>query len=383
MQNNNDLKELGFAVVKWLDSNFLMGTGEIGYKAYTVILKRLKKDNPPLNWNCETHKVYPNQKGVLWIKDKNSQKLHLPQSVIFMDKVLCQESSWKIEFSIEDFIPSIKVNFGLDFYTRDAITGKTEKIFHDGENARLLNVNIESRTLTFQKSSYFHYLQTNLALDFKDPSIGSLREHIVQNQDGKIELLEKSILANVLGINGLVFSSDGYIIFQKRKDNVLVRPKELCSGFSGTVDKKDITDAIQIGGYLSNLPALREKEEELGVRGNEVKNRIFLGITRELIRGGTPEMFYAVDLNIDHNEILRRIPRDKEGYVKAVLWGHYAKSTINEDYVNGLKKDFWSLLDKLKEREKTIISVPFITNLALWFQKMCPSEVGTSDFPLR
>ena len=228
--------------------------------------------------------------------------------------------------------------------------------------------------LVFQKSFYFDYLKTNLSLDVSIASYNSLRKLITQN--GILENLDVSILANATGINGLIFSSDGYMIIQQRKNNVLIRPGEICSGFSGTIDFIDINHVNEAGGTLDKLDILREMVEELGVNRDEIKSRKFLGITRELIRGGTPEFFYAVDVNLTGEEIISRIPKDKEGFIKKVQLGTFACSELT--CRENLADYFWEFIKTIKKDFGGTLSIPFLTNLVLWYKSNYPTQVGAS-----
>jgi len=196
-----------------------------------------------------------------------------------------------------------------------------------------------------------------------------------------MESLEDSVLANVLGINGLLFSNDGYIIVQKRLNSVLIRRGELCSGFSGTIDKQDIANSIFAGSKLGNMDVVREMVEEVGIDYSNVSSRCFLGITRELVRGGKPEMFYSVDVNLPSDMILQGYRKDKEGTIKRVHFGKFGCSTPSEYHRRKLPEQFWRLVGTIRERGKGSISLPLLTNLVLWYQHVCPKEVGMGEFP--
>jgi 8-oxo-dGTP pyrophosphatase MutT (NUDIX family) len=150
----------------------------------------------------------------------------------------------------------------------------------------------------------------------------------------------------------------------------------LCSGFSGTVDKIDINHAIAAGGRLSHLDAPREMVEELGIQRREIRQRHFLGITRELIRGGAPEMFYAIDVDLSADEIVHRIPRDHEGIVKTVFLGPYARSIVAPADAARLPESFWRLVEAIQSSGSGPMSIPLLTNLILWYQRACPAQAG-------
>lgn len=106
------------------------------------------------------------------------------------------------------------------------------------------------------------------------------------------------------------------------------------------------------GARLADLDVLRELEEELGVRREEVVTRRWLGLTRELARGGAPELFYAVTLRLSAAEVLARAPVDPDGARLAIPPGD---------------RGIWGLLDGLAAEGGGPVSVPLLTNLALWW----------------
>jgi hypothetical protein len=375
----NIWKDLGQTVVKWVDSSFLYGVGGLSKDVLAIVLRAARQSKPPLDWAYPWTKLYTNQDSLFWVRDQDGEILYLPQVIVIGPTEFASESSIKIELlGYENFRPHTPVDAGWEFYRRTA-DGSLKKMFFDDENARLTAWDPLKRTLSFQGCFYFDYLKTNLALDAPLPVFGTLREQLAK--DGRIEELALSKLANTTGINGLLFSDDGYMIFQARRPTVLIRPYELCPGFSGTIDKIDIVNAVAGDGTLDKLDAPREMVEEIGIHRQEIKNRRFLGLTRELIRGGAPEMFYALDIGLSANAILARIPRDREGFIKKIFFGQFASAQLNEPEAEQLPEYFWSLVRQTQAEGKKPISVPFLTNLALWYQAACSTCAGASVFP--
>jgi len=340
-------------------------------KGDDMVVSVLYQDKTPLDWTYPVQDLYINQKNVLWLIDARKQKIFLPQVVLLGTLGDLSERNIKINLEQIDFRPKLPIKSGLDFYRKSAEI--LNNLFYDADNARLLDWNADTRTLIFQGCRYFDYLQTNLSLDVPQHPLETLREQLAVN--GLLEPLRDSWLANATGINGLIFSNDGHMIFQQRGDNVIVRPRELCSGFSGTVDQIDIEHAIAHGGFLYHLDAPREMVEEIGIQRKFIKSSRFLGITRELIRGGQPEMFYAFDVNLSCAEILSCIPKDKEGVIRSANFGVYASSELEAFAASTLPDNFFLLVDKLVEKDD-YISIPFFTNQVLWLQNICPNYVG-------
>jgi hypothetical protein len=364
-------KKLGVQVFELADAIWLGGVFTAGSKVVGTVLSALHQSKPPLDWDYSVGDLYTHQRNVLWLSDETGQRIFLPQVILLRSLDDRDEQNIKIRSELSGFHAKLPVRPSLDFYRETAKL--LHRQFYEAENARLIDWDDDTKTLTFQSCYYFDYLQTNLALDFPQQPLGTLRQQVTHN--GQLEALRDSRLANPTGINGLIFSNDGYIIFQHRSENVIIRPGELCSGFSGTIDKIDIDHAIASGGLLCHLDVPREMVEELGIQRKWIKSRHFLGITRELIRGGQPEMFYSLDVDLSCTEILSCVPKDKEGVVKSAYFGIYANSQLEPLAAATLPNNFFLLLDKLVEKDDHI-SVPFLTNLVLWFHSVCPSCVG-------
>jgi hypothetical protein len=372
------LKELGLIVVEWADSAFMLGVGSTFAKVAKAV-RAAQLSAPPLDWAYPFQKLYAGEQRVLWWHDAGTGKqVFLPQVLLLDPEEAADESAIRIELLKEQFRARTTVPAGLEFYRYTSDGGRRQQ-FHDGKTARLVDWRPAERLLVFQGASYFDYLATNQSLDVPRAGFPPLRNELVY--DGRLEELAESELANTVGINGLIFTSDGQMIFQKRLANVLVRPGELCSGFSGSVDKIDITHAVASTATMAALDAPREMVEELGVDREEIAGRVFLGITRELIRGGKPEMFYSIDLEITAAEVMARIPKDREGEIRSFGMGVCGRSILRDRDREKLPGYFPSILRDLHQSGTAELSVPLITNLVLWLQRNYPSAVGAGPLP--
>lgn len=349
-------KEFGFEVLQYIDRQFLYEAGMWSVRTYQFIKSRKKA---PLDWNGATWpEYYSKQDDLFWISGKDGKKLYLPQSVVIGPSDAHRfHNEIKVSLLDSDFTPPYKNDECLGYYLK--------KNSFNEVCARITDYDADKKELTFQGCHYFDWVATNLSMDFSRKPLETLREEGSAN--GVLQALDESPLGNITGINGLIFTNDGYMIYQKRNNRVLVRPGQLCSGFSGTVDKIDIENIIQLENpVLSHIDCTREAVEEIGIKRSHVTNIAFLGLTRELIRGGTPELFYSVDIGITKNEVMSLIPKDKEGVVKAVQFGKFARSDMAS--TADLKKTtLWQLLDQIEKESKAPISIPMLTNLMLWY----------------
>jgi len=243
-------------------------------------------------------------------------------------------------------------------------SGKTQKThgqpsFWDGKNLRLIAVEdagAREKVLVTQIVGYHDYASSNLVLDATCDGPRSLRERIpelVEGQkpaEGALELLARSPLANNLGINILLFTADGALVMQKRSGGVAFRGRELCPAASGTVDVADLDPTVFEGidccesrhGSASDIRDLlrevemrelqsqmskqersrlstrasldqpaydrttRELTEELEVLYSDLARLEFLGITRELVRGGEPELFLGAVSKLTKGQVFSK-----------------------------------------------------------------------------
>ncbi len=362
---NIDYREFGFEVLRYIDRKFLYEAGWWSVKIYNLLKTRRK---PPLDWSGNNWpKYYNKQNDLLWIIGKDGERLYIPQSVIIspIDAFLLH-NKLKVSLIQKNFIPPYKNEECLSYYLKSNSFNEL--------NARLASYDSNNKKLIFQGCHYFDWIATNLSMDFDRSPLETLREESSIN--GMLQDLNRSPLGNITGINGLIFTNDGHMIYQKRNRTVLTRPNQLCSGFSGTVDKIDIENIIKIGNpVLSDMDFPREAVEEVGINRDHICETVFLGVTRELIRGGTPEFFYSLDLDLSRNEVMSLIPRDKEGTIKSVQFGKYAKSNISScDVLN--ETTLWQLMDKIEKESRVPISIPLLTNLALWYWRYENQKVG-------
>ncbi len=367
MNNYYHYKKFGFEILKTADNAFLYGTGNLTIQFGLLLKKVLTKS--PLDWEGKNWKeYYGNDDALLWVEGLDNNKIFLPQSVVISPSE-AKENFNKIHIHLDskDFTATDKNEKGLSYYRKPGD--------HNGLNARLKNYDTANKILSFQGAYYFDWVMTNLSMDMQRPPLPTLRE--ASSIDGQLKPLFQSQLANITGINSLLFTKDGYMIYQKRNQNVLVRPGELCSGFSGTIDKIDIEHVCNSHTpTLNNVDVIREGVEEIGLNRNHIHNIVFLGLTRELIRGGTPELFFAMDINLTKNQVLQLTPKDKEGRIKSVKFGMYARSIKDSTIDNLSYHTLWKLMEEIEKNTRAPISIPFLTNLVLWYWHWDNSKVG-------
>ena len=167
---------------------------------------------------------------------------------------------------------------------------KTRGSWKNGANARpicLIKSDGELR-IDCETALYTTFLRTNVLLDVKRFTRQTLRERI--HSDEKLPDLPDAKLANHLGIELLVLTADGSMLFQRRAQSVGFARGKLCAGSSGAVTIDDFLPNHYLP--LTQMRLFRESSEEINLRRKQIDSQsiIFLGLSRDLQRGGKPEL---------------------------------------------------------------------------------------------
>ena len=177
--------------------------------------------------------------------------------------------------------------------------------------------------LDTERSLYFYMLVTNRCMDYSISDTMTLRE--VYEFNNKVSPLEESKLGNQIGINGLVFTSDGYLLIEKRGKKKTTWKGKLAQPISLALKEKDI---LPNGGSIDASPEaandafrgiiFQTLQKNYGIDENmiagigtdgSVKNGAFdlkdsfLGLARDLIEGGKPNMYFYIALNVTAAEL--------------------------------------------------------------------------------
>ncbi|XWN35932.1 MAG: hypothetical protein ROO71_08175 [Balneola sp.] len=187
-----------------------------------------------------------------------------------------QDELYLLDKSIHAYTDPIK--------ERAALSSKTV----DGRVVRLDN--ITGNTLHLRKASYYDSLSTNFAMDYvPNNRKESLREYL-HGREHKLQPFDQNKLVNHLGVVCMVESSDGQLIVQKRNSNVINRSNTLSASFSGAINWSDLQGLpVPFGIEKLMIATIREAREELN---SDIHDIVFLGMLRELKRGGKPELYY-------------------------------------------------------------------------------------------
>lgn len=181
---------------------------------------------------------------------------------------------------------------GVDYptYMRQSIEAEWERLISRNPNAfpgpmiRLDTIGVSDGHLVLGvgETNYKDYLGT-LALILNDKSRKGL------------EYFAHPLAATMVVHSKTMFDGRGGILFSQRSQSLAQHPGEL-EFPSGNVEKGDIDQR----GYINPvITALRETEEEQGIRKDDLENIRVLGVEYEIYNDAAPVVVVAADLKDD------------------------------------------------------------------------------------
>ncbi len=152
----------------------------------------------------------------------------------------------------------------------------------------------------------FDHLVTNFAMDYKLDNGASIRE--IYESGAHLSALRDSKMANQIGFNCLVFLSDDVLLIPHRGNNSSISKNMFTSSIAMPYRFDDNQIAINSDDLLiTNIKnALITR---LGIEKNfaqTIKIRsVFLGLGRDVLWGGKPQMYFYARLDIKSLDYLR------------------------------------------------------------------------------
>lgn len=180
------------------------------------------------------------------------------------------------------------------------------KNYRDDPKSRLASIKEENGRLvfSFQKVGYSDYIVTNMSMEVVLPgSNKSIREQLEPGP--ALTRLDESKCSNHLGVSCLVITADKKMILQKASQAKVTGARQITSSASGAMDWTEPNinpfEVIQSELY-----------EELGLTNEETLYVTGIALSRELARGGKPEMFFILKTELTSDEILSRVATDPD-----------------------------------------------------------------------
>lgn len=331
-----------------------------------------------IDWAPDWPALYPNQDRVISMRVAGRRYL-LPSVLVFDEP----ELAWLEESGQSTHRCELRpgVFRSPDADTHPAVLAAAKRAFSDGkdffdghEHARLVEWEPNATRLAFQRASYFAYIATNLGLDKASPGLLPLRR---RDRRHSLHPLPGAPFANIVGVDILAFSRNGHALLVRRGARPLVRPNQISGAWSGTLAWDDLMEGSgdsRSSSFDLRRPAAMERWlADAGVAGDRIRRTQFLGLTRELVRGGQPQLAYAVELDIEPDEWVEASGTDTDGAHVMTPFGRFGACQPKE--AGRLAAHLPKLLQALGGLGAPV-SVPLLTTIALWYRRSVPAEVS-------
>lgn len=205
------------------------------------------------------------------------------------------ECDFTKEFSLTDIVS----NNSISLYGAHA---SSNKAFDD--MVRLSDYDPETKTFKLEKTNYFNHLITNRAIDFKIEGKYTLRQ--VYEHGPFISPLSDSKMSNHIGINALVFTSDGYLFVPRRSRTATISKHKITSSVACGVRLMDLENNDCSTEYLFKTLIFKKMINRLTLDEFEIKpddvEIKFLGFGQNIYEGGKPQFYFYIKFkNINSN----------------------------------------------------------------------------------
>lgn len=236
-------------------------------------------------------------------------------------KTLTATDGTKVTFAYADVLINDGSEYAVvdqpdkHFQLEELIQGYYDHLFSAHSNSakknfdtiRLDRYDPANKTFYLSRSNYFNHLVTNRAVDFKlfqDISLRTIYEY-----GPRINALEDSKMSNHIGINALVFLSDGRLLIPRRKADSTISKNKITSSIAVMLNfpnemKHDPKNATITADYLLRGNIFKNLSDRVKLPADAIVEDqteiTFLGMGQNIYEGGKPQFYYAVTLkNID------------------------------------------------------------------------------------
>ena len=225
-----------------------------------------------------------------------SVKVHVPSSPISIKNIDFEVSD--DEYELPWFVAEQASDLIITKYNT------SERYEYNGRTIALRGFNASSQQLNlkFIRSNYYNHLLTNCLPDVESNLGVTFRDMLEPGP--KLNRLEDVLVSNHLGMSCLIITSDEHFVLPLRSQNTNIFRGRLSPTISGASNASTCFDE-----KLSQFSALawlnQEAKEELTSLDlrSYIDSAVYLGLSRELIRTGKPEMFFSLKIEKSKNEI--------------------------------------------------------------------------------
>lgn len=234
--------------------------------------------------------VYANIEGNTSVRFDDSDKKAVPPDFVRENALALMEAHKNSKYSNNETI-------------------RLKDVTYDAENQELV--------LHTERTQYFDMLITNRCMDFQLNGLVSVRD--VYESGKRVSRLNESQLSNQIGINGLIFTADGYLLLEKRGYKKVIWKGKLAQPISLAMKKLAVADAMKDGvlaadasdtpdaqaaadhAYASNIfkkIILKTIADNFGITEPDICefdiSRNLFGIAQDLLEGGKPNIYFYV-----------------------------------------------------------------------------------------
>ena len=286
------------------DIDFCDKNGEFMYLT-RVPEKRDRADNPESDKYSDAYAARENDIDEYITKGR----LYLPNVCVYANiggntRVVFQDEAK--DFALPSFVKENMLKLMEAHQTSsvsNTVTIRLKDIEHDGDTL----------VLKTERTKYFDMLMTNRCMDYHPDGLISVRD--VFESDKQVTPLAKSELGNQIGINGLIITRDGYLLVEKRGYKKAIWKNKFAQPISLAMKRKDV--GLADGEALDGSPEtanrvfkkiiLRTIKDNFGLTENDLykfdMSSNFMGIARDLLEGGKPNMYFYVLVDKSRDEM--------------------------------------------------------------------------------
>lgn len=205
---------------------------------------------------------------------------------------------------------------------------------------RLKDLSLDGDCLTLhtERSSYYRMLLTNRCMDYELENGMTVRNLFEYKKT--VSPLNESKMSNQIGINGVIITKDGYLLIEKRDRkkttwknkfaqpiSLALKENDLCKKGSHTIGNSPEEATERLFGVIKKTVKANFglTEEDYGTLSFE-KN--FLGVARDVLEGGKPNLYFVLTLNKTAKELLVKLHEaaaktDKDALKTEKLYADY------------------------------------------------------------
>lgn len=188
---------------------------------------------------------------------------------------------------------------------------------------RVTKLDLTENKIYIQLANYFDQIATNLTLDWASGVLGedeslTIRNNYEKAHDGLLPPLMSSILANTLGVAAIIVNpntKEVLIPIRGNEQAIMVEGvgKFHCSasGVFACDESENIKNTLSFDFFSQGME--KEIESEIGLKPEQY-DLIPLAFTRELVRGGKPQLFFIAETLLDIETIKSEMKMAEENW---------------------------------------------------------------------